>query len=228
MCYTQGCFFVFYQLGPIGSVTYMGAAQSGGAWPGGEALERLCSAAAIPRDDPFWHEHLLSVHAPVGGALRTPEQLSALSALSERLCTEMVRNNPRSGNLQVLLSVMVDGLHPAALPGATNAQLQQSCGCVFLVRTVLKHMIETLEPEDVEMQLMGGEVELVGGEAGAEKKPPPLPHRLVDALLHLLADAPLNDASYWLHMECLSALHVCLSQQLFAELEGLFAKVDFS
>lgn len=41
---------------------------------------------------------------------------------------------------------------------------------------------------------------------------------VVEALLYILVHAELTDASYWLHMECMAALIVCLSTQLYCEI----------
>ena len=66
---------------------------------------------------------------------------------------QMVRNNPVSGNLQTLIRRSVDLLYLACKPKAQTAHLRQSCGCVFLLRHFLKHMIETLEPDALQAQV---------------------------------------------------------------------------
>ena len=40
--------------------------------------------------------------------------------------------------------------------------MQQACGAVFLLRIFLKHMLETLEPEDVALQLRGRDAATAG------------------------------------------------------------------
>eukprot|EP00316_Scyphosphaera_apsteinii_P020690 CAMPEP_0119332604 /NCGR_PEP_ID=MMETSP1333-20130426/83162_1 /TAXON_ID=418940 /ORGANISM="Scyphosphaera apsteinii, Strain RCC1455" /LENGTH=348 /DNA_ID=CAMNT_0007342467 /DNA_START=55 /DNA_END=1097 /DNA_ORIENTATION=+ len=194
----------------------MGTTASAAA-PSHVLLEQLTGKSSIAIEDQFWQQ-LLSFHVPVPQG-RTEEDVSAIS---HHFCAEMVQNNVLSGNFQTLALVMVDRLKRSCKPQASSGTLQQACGCVFLARTFLKHMLETLEPEDVIPHLSGTT-------ESASASPAPIPpvtsqaslaDPILEALLEVVCDCKLDVHSYWLHMEALAALTVCLSAQLFCELSS--------
>jgi len=177
---------------------------SASAQPANALLERLVSAEPIAKGDSFWHE-LFSSSLPVSQERAAAEEVSAVSFA---YCSELSRNNAESSNFQTLVVEMVEKLERARTK-ASEGLLLQCCGSVFLMRTFLKHMLETFEPEDVLPHL-----------SLPEKNEAHLAEALVDSLLTTLADCALDDASYWLHMELLAATTVCLSSQLFCELSS--------
>lgn len=64
-----------------------------------------------------------------------------------------VHNNPRTRNLNTLLAIMLqrlDGVHHRSVE---PAELLSTVNAVFLARTFLKHMIESMEARDVVAQL---------------------------------------------------------------------------
>ena len=193
----------------------------GGAGSKWEApVARLTASASIPADDSYWDQELLN--------LRVPAAVD-LSASAYAVCAELLRNNGRSGNFQTLILRLLAKTAAARRRRPSATVLQQAAGCVFLVRLFLRHMVETLEPEELlpHLQLRPSALEAVaaavppGGAplvASAELSLP-----LVDALLATLADAPLDDhasyaEAYALHTECLAAVAVCMSTQIFCEL----------
>ena len=152
-----------------------------------------------------------------------------LSASVYAFCAELLLNNSRTGNFQSLVLRLLAKTAAARRRRPSATVLQQAAGCVFLVRLFLRHMVETLEPEELlpHLQLRPSALEAVaaavppGGAplvASAELSLP-----LVDALLATLADAPLDAQAsyaeaYALHTECLAAVAVCMSTQIFCEL----------
>ena len=104
-------------------------------------LGRLTGREPIPSQDPFWQLLATAVALPTGSTAKD------ISAISRAYCSEMVRNNAKSGNFQSLALAMTERLSRAAASGSSAASIQQACGCVFLVRIFLKHILETLEPE---------------------------------------------------------------------------------
>ncbi|EOD08508.1 hypothetical protein EMIHUDRAFT_258209, partial [Emiliania huxleyi CCMP1516] len=111
--------------------------------PTAPLLDRLTGREPIPSDDRFWQELLASaVSLPAGSSVED------VTAISRAYCAELVRNNPRSGNFGALAAAMAERLGRATRSAATDTEMQQACGAVFLLRTFLKHMLETLEPED--------------------------------------------------------------------------------
>ena len=173
----------------------MGAASSTPALT--ESLARVTGAQGIAPDDPFW-ESLLTTNVPVSRA-------DDLATASFAACSELVGNNLQSGNFQSLVLKTIELLERAVDPHAGAAQLHQCCGAVFLVRLFLKHMLETLEPEDIVLHLQP---------PGGARADLPLPQ----ALIALLGALELNANSYHLHMEAMALLVVCMSAQLFTEL----------
>jgi len=159
------------------------------------ATARLAEREPIPEDDELWEELASGAAAP-----------PSADASTAALCAALVRHNGTSGNFQSLLRRLLPQLAAAADARLSEPQLQHACGAVHLLRSCLKHMIETVEPEDVVPHLSSG------GDSLAAP--------LVEALLRVVAEAPLTDASYWLHRECLSALLVAMSTQLFCELSA--------
>ncbi len=149
-----------------------------------EPLETLASSTSVTPDDPLWNQ-LLSLKLPVSGSAAAQE----LSDASFAFCAEMVRNNGRSGNFQTLILRVVDQCELACRPRASVVHLQQACGCVFLLRLFLKHMIETLEPAELQPHLR-----LEGQPAT------PLAAPLVRALLTVLVQSELSADSYWLQV----------------------------
>lgn len=199
--------------------------------PTAPLLDRLTGREPIPSDDRFWQELLASaVSLPAGSSVED------VTAISRAYCAELVRNNPRSGNFGALAAAMAERLGRATRSAATDTEMQQACGAVFLLRIFLKHMLETLEPEDVALQLRGRDVAAAAqapGSASAAAEPvqarPPggsedteaaVARLIVEALLGAAASCRLDDVSYALHMEVLAALTVCLSAQLFSELSA--------
>ena len=167
-----------------------------------EPLHRLSGATPIVADDNDLWESLHSLELPSSSA-------EELQAASHAFCAEMVRNNTTSGNFRTLLRRTVDVLRQAQKPKAATAVLRQACGCVFLLRLYLKHMIETLEPAELAAHL---------SEPPATADATLLVAPLVTELRQSLVRVELKEDSYLLHMEAAAALTVCLSTQLFATL----------
>ena len=195
---------------------------SGSKWQ--EPVARLTASAPIPADDQYWDQELLNLRVPAAAAS------ADLSASVYAFCAELLLNNSRTGNFQSLVLRLLAKTAAARRRRPSATVLQQAAGCVFLVRLFLRHMVETLEPEELlpHLQLRPSALEAVaaavppGGAplvASAELSLP-----LVDALLATLADAPLDDPAssyaeaYALHTECLAAVAVCMSTQIFCEL----------
>ncbi len=63
-----------------------------------------------------------------------------------------VHNNPRTRNLNTLLAIVLLRLD-SVNHGVTEAVVLSTVNAVFLARTFLKHMIETMEARDVIAQL---------------------------------------------------------------------------
>ena len=116
----------------------MGGQQSPAA-PANALLERLVSVEPIPKSDSFWHE-LFSFSLPL------PQAGEDVAAVSFAYCADMGRNNAQSFNFQTLVLQMVEKLERARTKPSEALMLQCS-GSVFLMRTFLKHMLETYEPE---------------------------------------------------------------------------------
>ena len=167
-----------------------------------EPLQKLSGSAPIAVEDHEMWEQLFALKLPLSSA-------KELHAASLFFCTEMVRNNPVSGNLQTLIRRLIEQLYLACRPSAPVAHVHAACGGVYLLRLFLKHMVETLEPADLLVHL-SDDVDGGGG-------PAMLAHPLAEALLATLVQSPLSDDSYWLHMEACTALSVCMgpSHQLF-------------
>jgi len=173
-------------------------------------LERLTGPAAISRDDPFWTT-LLTAKVPLqrGGGGSVAE----LEATYHRFCAELLRNNGKTGNFQTLLLCTLDHLEAAQAERATQTQLEQAAAALMLVRLFLRHMVETLEAEELLPHL-----ELPAAAGGGSAAQQPLGTQLVGTLLELLAGCRLDDHSYALHMEAMASLVVCCSTQMFCEL----------
>ena len=116
--------------------------------PGLEPLNELAGADAVSADDAeFWADVF---------ALRLPSSSAEeIAAASFAFCTEMERNNPRSGNLTTLIRKCTELLGLAAKPRAKTVHVQQASCCVFLLRLFLKHMIEHVPPHELDAQLCG-------------------------------------------------------------------------
>ena len=117
----------------------MGTAASAASDPH-SMLAEVAGTTPIPHNDVFWQK-LFTSSVPQGKA---PENVSAIS---NQFCSELVRNNEQTSNFQSLAVAMIEMLTQATKAPGSAAQIQKACVSVFLVRTFLKHMVETLEPE---------------------------------------------------------------------------------
>lgn len=169
------------------------------------AIARFAARDPISLDDELW------------GQLDFSASRERVDEPTAAVCANLVRNNVESENFQALVLRVLEALEEAK-HSVSGAQLHQACACVFLMRTFLKHMIETLEPEDLEPHLTSSRT--AGSSAAATPQPQDLCEPLIKGLLTVLADAELSDASYWLHMECMSAVIVCMSTQMFCSLSA--------
>eukprot|EP00966_Prymnesium_polylepis_P143108 3303176-Prymnesium_polylepis.1 len=168
-------------------------------------FRRVGGCESITSDDEIWET--LTRYMPSPG-------LNASSTLNDSLSlfsAELRRNNQQSGNFQVLVNRCIELLNQMGVWDGHQKVLQQCCGCIFLVRTCLKDMIETLQPEDLLTHLLF--------KPTANHEPCGLAGPLVDALLTLVGEAMLTDTTACLHKESMSALIVCMSSQLFVEQE---------
>ena len=168
-----------------------------------EPLQQLAGPSPISADDAALWDQIFALHLPLSSEEEMAEAAHAF-------CAEMSRNNPRSGNLPTLVRKLTELLFLACRPKARDAHVQQSASCVYLLRLCIKHMAETLRPDELEAQLCAP-----AGAAGAAQG---VVGPLVEALLTVLVSCEVSDTTYWLHMECLAALMVCMSTQLYLEL----------
>ena len=166
-------------------------------------LRRVAGSQSILPDDEIWEMLLYYMPSP-GFNVSLTDSLSLFSA-------ELRRNNFESGNFQVLVNRCVELLRQMGTWDGQQTMLQQCYGCIVLVRTCLKDMIETLQPEDLLNHLLF--------KPTADHEPCGLAGPLVDALLTLVGEAKLTDATSCLHNESMSALIICMSSQLFVEQE---------
>ena len=155
----------------------MGGAQSSAA-AHNQPLERLTGEASVGADDPLWKQLFsLGVPVPKGGTA------DDVHTASFAYCSELVLHNAASGNFQTLLQKTVEYLVRLAdrskqRVADSPALLQQAAGAVVLARVFLKHMLETLEPEDVVAHLRP-----LGSAAapGTSELAAPLTHALVES-----------------------------------------------
>ena len=170
-----------------------------------EPLHRISGSAPVTLDDNELWNSLLALQLPSSSA-------EELAAASYSFCAEMVRNNPSSGNFQALVGRAIELLHLASKPKAKSDYVRQCCGCVFLLRLFLKHMIETLPAEELD-----GHLSVASEDGGGASSSSSLCGPLVEALLTVLVQCELNEETYWLHMECIVALLVGMSTQLYVD-----------
>ena len=170
---------------------------AGSSLPELEPLSALSSAT--PLEEAQW-QAIFAIQLPSSST-------DDIASASHALCAEMERNNADSGNFQALIRRVIDILYLVCRPKAPAAHVHQASSLVFLLRLFLKHMIETQDAE-------GLAAHLLDPSSAASLAGP-----LVQALLTVLVQCECNDESYWLHMEAVAALCVCLSTQMFAQLD---------
>jgi len=170
-----------------------------------EHLNRLVSKEVLTSSDPFWNTFLsFNFSQP-----RSKPEWKSFEQNTEELQKRFLISNLKTGNFVSLIRVVL--LRHSEIKDSVLSEnsvfIWQTCNALFIVRTVLKFMVERIKEEDVVNQF-----EVCGEDEDSEVS---MFSRFLMTLVELLVETPLQNVSYHLHVEATRVLMVLLSSVLY-------------
>jgi len=169
-------------------------------------LNRLVSKEVLSPSDPFWNS-LLSFNFMQP---RSKTEWKTFELSIEELQKRFLISNLKTGNFVSLVKVIL--LRHAELKDSVLSEnslfIWQTSNALFILRIVLKFMVERIKEEDVVRQF-NVTAEEDGGDC--------LLTTFIAILQELLVETPLETQSYYLHVEATRVLVVLLSSVLYSQ-----------
>jgi len=198
----------------MGNVTLSAGRVDSSALAGNAFVQRFISPEHLDARDPFWNQ-MLSFQ------MRAPKTRCAWKAFEEaaaEFLRRLAANNPKSGNLGQLVRVLCarKGSLRTATETDSSVFLWQTFNAILLIRVCLKHFVESLKEDEVIRQLAVDKGDNEENVANGSEIPEPSLDALVETLVEIITDLPLQDSTYGIHTESVHALLILLSTPLFS------------
>ncbi|CEP01552.1 hypothetical protein PBRA_002158 [Plasmodiophora brassicae] len=182
-------------------------------------LGLLSGRRSLPPDHAFWSRlHLLRFSLDHLDA-------SQVSRVIDITCSQMVKNNLESRNLNVLLAIVCERLGETV---AGSPVVPTTTNLVFLARTFMKYFCEKLPSDQLREHLEPAVSSNVTHAVAIAIVPVhsksmshlPIPQRLLNVVVDACARVPLTDDTMDFHVELQNLLLVLFSTQMFAGSSG--------
>lgn len=173
-----------------------------------EYLIRFAGAEYISPNDPFWNRFLsFTLKAPT-----TSADDQNLEEKIKPICTALLKNNLKTGNLASLLHVVLSRSSELLISTQmeNNMFSWQTYNALFVIRCYTKFLVQTVKEADLIKHF-----ETQGTENDRRDNDESILARFIESLVDLLVRVPLVDFTYNLHCEAVNCLIVLLSVQLF-------------
>lgn len=185
----------------------MGGATSSPELPKNEQLNRLVSKEVLSPSDPFWNSLLsYNIKPPV-----TKEDWKEFDHCTEELQKRFLLSNLKTANFVSLLKVIL--LRTSELKNSVldenSVFIWQTYNALFIVRVVVRFMMERIKEEDVVRQF---NVSL----PGEEEEPEAMFPYLLRQLTEVVVETPLSAPTYSLLTEATRLLVTILSSPLYS------------
>ena len=173
-------------------------------------LERFCGKKSILPNDPFWSNFLsYNMRPPV-----TRNDQIELDSRLDSFCQQLLANNLTTGNFGSLIEVAfthASNLH-GSLPNQKIISAWQTYNALFIVRCILKYLIETVGEEEMIIHIEAPQLPVPTQSNSSYRL-----EDLIGALVNIIIDVPLCELTYVVHLEAINCLLVLLSVQLFSQ-----------
>ncbi|CAG0881772.1 unnamed protein product [Cyprideis torosa] len=179
-----------------------------------DLLQKFASEEPISSNDPLWNQLIaLPFKLPLN-----KDQLKELDDSVGGLCHDLLQFQQRSGNFTSLVRVFLVRATELKTSAVCENELflWQTRNALFILRCCIKYFIETCADESDVVHLFQPRHE-PGQEHGN------LLDAFLCALFEIIVDVPLTDTTYGLHWEVLDTLIICLSVQMYNELNSVIA-----